>query len=116
MKHQLLILLVVTSFTLSGQGFLSVDGQEIVNENGEPYLLKGMGLGGWMLQEGYMLQTAGFANAQHQIRERMVQLMGAQRTQEFYDAWLPELILILCILGDSTQSGCRCTITCSPCL
>lgn len=88
MKYLPLLVLIAASFILSGQGFLSVDGKEIVDENGEPYLLKGMGLGGWMLQEGYMLQTAGFANAQHQIRERMVQLMGEQRTQEFYDVWL----------------------------
>ena len=88
MKYLYLILFSVASCFVYGQGFLTVDGKEIVNEQGQPYLLKGMGLGGWMLQEGYMLQTAGFANAQHQIRERMEQLMGAERTQEFYDAWL----------------------------
>jgi len=73
--------------TLSAQGFLRAEGKEIVNAAGEPYILKGMGLGGWMLQEGYMLQTASFANAQHQLIERMVELVGQETTDEFYVAW-----------------------------
>ncbi len=73
--------------TLNAQGFLRAEGKEIVNEVGEPYLLQGMGLGGWMLQEGYMLQTAGFANAQHQLIERLEALVGEEVTNEFYAAW-----------------------------
>lgn len=80
-------LLCLLFSALSAQGFLRADGKEIVNEAGEPYILKGMGLGGWMLQEGYMLQTAGFANAQHQLIERMEALVGEEATNEFYAAW-----------------------------
>ncbi|MEM9930097.1 MAG: cellulase family glycosylhydrolase, partial [Bacteroidota bacterium] len=80
-------LLFLLLSALSAQGFLRTEGKEIVNEAGEPYLLKGMGLGGWMLQEGYMLQTAGFANAQHQLIERMEALVGEEVTNEFYAAW-----------------------------
>jgi aryl-phospho-beta-D-glucosidase BglC (GH1 family) len=47
-----------------------------------------MGLGGWMVQEGYMLQTAGFANPQHEIRATIQDLIGEASTEEFYDAWL----------------------------
>ena len=83
----LLCLLLFVGVTLSAQGFLKTSGQEIVNENGDPYILKGMGLGGWMLQEGYMLQTAGFANAQHQIREEIEALVGPAATEEFYEMW-----------------------------
>lgn len=70
------------------QHFLSTDGPNIVNEAGEPVLLRGMGLGGWMVQEGYMLQTTGFAGAQHQIRATIENLVGPEATAEFYDAWL----------------------------
>ena len=63
-------------------------GQDIHNEKGESVLLRGMGLGGWMLQEGYMLQTASFANAQHKIREEIVKLIGEEKTEAFYEAWL----------------------------
>ena len=67
---------------------LSTEGPAIVNESGETVLLRGMGLGGWMLQEGYMLQTAGFANAQFEIRNKIELLIGEDATNEFYAAWL----------------------------
>jgi aryl-phospho-beta-D-glucosidase BglC (GH1 family) len=72
----------------SAQHFLSTNGKAIVNENQDTILLRGMGLGGWMVQEGYMLQTAGFANPQHEIRATIQDLIGEASTEEFYDAWL----------------------------
>ncbi|MEO6549301.1 MAG: cellulase family glycosylhydrolase [Ferruginibacter sp.] len=75
------------SFKVKAQGFLKADGQRIVNANGENVLLKGMGLGGWMLQEGYMLHVPG-AGQQFKIRERIAALLSPQQTQEFYDTWL----------------------------
>lgn len=80
--------IALSSTQLSSQGFLSVDGKNIVNEAGENYLLRGMGLGGWMLQEGYMLQTAEFADSQHKIKEVISELIGEDGMTEFYDAWL----------------------------
>jgi hypothetical protein len=73
---------------LTSQGYLHVDGKSIVDGNGENFILRGMGLGGWMLQEGYMLKTTGFAGAQYQIRETIEQLIGKDDTDAFYDAWL----------------------------
>src|ERR1700756_4702496 len=34
--------------------FLHTQGQDIVNEAGEKIMLRGVGLGNWMLPEGYM--------------------------------------------------------------
>lgn len=85
----ILILLSLTIFNKDtyAQGFLRAEGKEIVDENGNNFLLRGMGLGGWMLQEGYMLQTAGFANAQHKIEESIEALIGSEATEAFYQAW-----------------------------
>lgn len=69
------------------QGFLSAQGTKIVNQKGENVLLRGIGLGGWMLQEGYMLRVNG-EGQQHKIRAGIEKLIGPKRTQEFYDAWL----------------------------
>lgn len=69
------------------QGFLKADGKRIVNEKGENVLLRGMGLGGWMLQEGYMLGI-NKDGQQYRIRERIQELIGKENTQKFYDAWL----------------------------
>ena len=87
-KLFILIFLLSCSANLSAQSYLSTHGQAIVNESSDTVILRGMGLGGWMLQEGYMLQTAGFANAQHKIRAEIEALIGEADTDVFYDAWL----------------------------
>lgn len=71
----------------NAQGFLRASGKKIVNENNENILLRGIGLGGWMLQEGYML---GINNEgqQHKIKQRITDLIGEQQTKVFYDNWL----------------------------
>ena len=84
----LFLLIFCLDSTLKAQQFLRAQGKVIVNESGDTILLRGMGLGGWMLQEGYMLQTAGFANAQHKIRAKIEQLIGKADTDAFYEAWL----------------------------
>jgi endoglucanase len=73
------------------QGYLKADGKKIVNERGENVLLRGMGLGGWMLQEGYMLGI-NQEGQQHKIRARIEELIGSRSTEEFYDAWLANFI------------------------
>ncbi len=70
---QKLVLLFIVSLLLlqtqiTPQGFLHRDNKKIVDGNGNEVLLKGMGLGNWLVQEGYMMQTSAFANAQWQIR------------------------------------------------
>ncbi len=83
-----LLCTILTSPDAAGQGILHTEGKNIVNENGEPVILRGMGLGGWMLQEGYMMQTSEFANAQYQLREKIEELIGPDDTGAFYEAWL----------------------------
>ncbi|HTE12586.1 MAG TPA: cellulase family glycosylhydrolase [Chitinophagaceae bacterium] len=70
------------------QGFLKAQDKQIVNEKGENVLLRGIGLGGWMLQEGYMLGLNNKWQQQNQIRRHIEELIGKDRAQEFYDVWL----------------------------
>jgi len=79
---------LLLSANAQAQGFLKTRGQKIVDGNGEEYILKGMGLGGWMLQEGYMLRTSGFADTQHEIEQHIADLTSEQFKDRFYDAWL----------------------------
>src|SRR5450432_471916 len=76
---------------LSAQGFLKAYGKKIVNAKGQNILLRGEGLGGWMLQEGYMLGINKDAQ-QNKIKLRIEELMGTKETDEFYDAWLNNFI------------------------
>lgn len=84
----LLIISIFTSHLASSQGWLKVDGKRIVDEKGNNILLRGMGLGGWMLQEGYMLRVEKIGQQQHVIKKNIADLIGTQKTEVFYDAWL----------------------------
>ena len=72
---------------MNGQGYLHADGQQIKDRNNNPVILRGLGLGGYMVQEGYMLKTSDFAGPQHQIRQHIVDLIGEDKTKEFYEAY-----------------------------
>ncbi len=78
---------LLSSTSAHAEGWLKVDGTNIVDDSGEPVILRGMGLGGWMLQEGYMLKL-GEVGQQHRIRAKLVELVGEERTATFYRAWL----------------------------
>ncbi|NTW23245.1 MAG: carbohydrate-binding protein [Lentimicrobium sp.] len=41
-----------------------------------------------MLQEGYMMKTADFAGTQHEFREKLIETIGVENTNTFYEAWL----------------------------
>ncbi|MBE0680251.1 MAG: cellulase family glycosylhydrolase [Bacteroidales bacterium] len=98
MKNMLMLLAVVSMVVScdpsenSSPGFLKADGRHIVNGEGEFVLLRGIGLGGWMLQEHYMLKLSGVAPAQYDIRNRIAALTGEDRCAEFYDAWLSNMV------------------------
>ena len=68
-------------------GYLSTQGTRIVDGDGKPVILRGMGLGGWMLQEGYMLKL-GDLGQQHVIHRRLAELAGQEAVDEFERAWL----------------------------
>lgn len=83
----LTLVAAVTLSHINAQGFLRADGKRIVDAKGENVLLRGIGFGGWMLQEGYMLRVNG-QGQQNKIRSRIAELIGEEKTKEFYNAWL----------------------------
>jgi len=86
----LAILLATACLPVSGpataKDFLRADGQRIVDGSGRPVILRGMGLGGWMLQEGYMLDIEG-TGTQRSIHARIADLLGEPQADAFYQAW-----------------------------
>lgn len=88
MRIYYLIIFFLVSKTGSGQGFLKASGGDIRDGNNKEIILRGVGLGGWMLQEPYMLKLSGAAMAQHEIRKKITDLVGETNTRKFYDAWL----------------------------
>ena len=89
---KLSIVLLTFAFTLAlveaqPTAFLRARDARIVDGQGREIILRGMGLGGWMLQEGYMLgiQKEG---TQHSIKARITDLIGKQECDRFYQLWL----------------------------
>jgi aryl-phospho-beta-D-glucosidase BglC (GH1 family) len=90
------ILLFVTIFLVGQfaycQGFLRVKGKQIVNEKNENVLLRGIGLGGWMLQEPYMFQLSEVTGNQTDIKSKISGLIGQKNCDEFYVRFLANMI------------------------
>jgi len=80
------LLLLFYSINLLGQGLRS-QGKNIIDQQGNKVILRGIGLGGWMLMEGYMMQSSDVADTQHEFRERLVDLFGVDNTNTFFDRW-----------------------------
>jgi len=92
LRYSILFIITGCFFKPSmAQGFLKAEGKRIVDEKGKNVLLRGEGLGGWMLQEGYMLGI-NKESRQNKIRSRLEAMMGPEETSEFYDAWLHNFI------------------------
>jgi len=53
-----LVLLLCIGFKSGAQHLLKVKGKQVTDGSGKEIILRGMGLGGWMLQEPYMLQLS----------------------------------------------------------
>lgn len=88
MKNKLALLFIAFSMAMSAQGFLHRNDQNVVDGSGKNIILRGLGVGGWMVQEGYMLKTDGFAGTQFQIKNKIEELIGKKDNEEFYKAYL----------------------------
>jgi aryl-phospho-beta-D-glucosidase BglC (GH1 family) len=88
----ILAIIFIPENILFSQGFLKAKGQQIVNGKGENVLLRGIGLGGWMLQEPYMLQLSEVAVAQYDIKAKITDLIGKNNCEKFYSEWLKNMI------------------------
>ena len=86
MKKYIICIIFFFALSLNGQNLRTL-GKKIINSDSEEVLLKGVGLGGWMLQEGYMMNSSGAADTQHEFMERLTALVGAESTAEFYTNW-----------------------------
>ncbi|HWK58624.1 MAG TPA: cellulase family glycosylhydrolase [Parapedobacter sp.] len=94
MRKTLFLILFLSTIVLAAcdsgsrtKNFLRAQGHHIVNSQGDTIILRGMGLGGWMLQEGYMFRL-GFIGQQYRIREHIENVIGTEETERFYTAWL----------------------------
>ncbi|MED5354536.1 MAG: carbohydrate-binding protein [Bacteroidota bacterium] len=91
MRNLIFILLFVFSTSLLSQN-IKRSNSVIVDENNNEVILKGIGLGGWMLQEPYMFNYIDAADAQYDFKNKLVEFIGQENTDAFFQAWLENFV------------------------
>ena len=67
----------------SHEGYFHTRGTRLVGPDGQPAVLRGIGLGGWLMPEGYMLRVPGYGSPKT-IRAAMVDVAGEAATDRFF--------------------------------
>jgi hypothetical protein len=67
--------------------FLHTSGQDIVNESGKKIYLKGVGLGNWLLPEGYMWKFGGQGDRPRKIEKVVTDLIGQEKAAQFWKSF-----------------------------
>jgi endoglucanase len=76
----------------AAQSMLRASGPKMVNASGQEVVLKGMNLGGWMLQEGYMMKP-GFGGTQGSIKKLLYNAgQSDAQVESFYQQWRDNFI------------------------
>lgn len=68
-------------------GFLHTSGQDIVNESGAKIFLKGVGLGNWLLPEGYMWKFGASGDRPRKIEKVVTDLIGNKKAEQFWKTY-----------------------------
>jgi hypothetical protein len=72
----------------NGSGFFRAEGKEIVDPAGNPVVPRGIGLGGWLMPEGYMLDiSTPNGGSPSSIRTQIEALIGPVNTATFYELY-----------------------------
>lgn len=66
------------------QSFLHTEGHDMVDESGNKVYLRGVGLGNWMLPEGYMWKFGGFGDRPRKIEKIVADHIGAEKAEQFW--------------------------------
>jgi aryl-phospho-beta-D-glucosidase BglC (GH1 family) len=64
--------------------FFSTSGTQILNRQGEPVVIKGFGLGGWLMPEGYMFNMPGDFGPT-KLRNAINDLLGVSDTEQWFE-------------------------------
>lgn len=95
MYFKIFLMIIFSINFVLAEGFLKTSGKKIIDESGQEFILRGIGLGGWLLQEGYMFKTSGFANSEHEFRNKINLLVGDEKTTQIYkiyhDSYIREI-------------------------
>ena len=78
-----LLTLLPSGIAAQGLSLLQAKGPQIADAQGQPVLLKGCNVGGWLLQESYILKTDTLGS-QGRIKRGLLRLMPEAEMEKFY--------------------------------
>jgi endoglucanase len=81
------VVLILCASCGFSQGFLHASGIQILDGTGNEILLRGMGLGGWLVPEGYMIGTNSPYDSPSGFRTAVQSLVGSQGADQFFTAY-----------------------------
>lgn len=67
--------------------FLHTSGQDIVNQSGKKIFLKGVGLGNWLLPEGYMWKFGASGDRPRKIEKAVTDMIGPVKAEHFWKSF-----------------------------
>jgi len=68
-------------------GFVKASGKKLVDGNGTEFLLRGVGLGSWLLPEGYMWKFPAQGDRPRRIEKMILDLVGEAKAAEFWSLY-----------------------------
>ena len=75
----IIIYIFVSGISFSQDFCITMNG-EVVDGNGQPILLRGFGLGGWLVPEGYMLHNQAWIQGFESPTDIENHVLGANRS------------------------------------
>src|SRR6195952_3145229 len=87
--HFAFLVMLSLPFCLKAQQgkFIGVNGKEVIDPSGKPFLMRGTNLGNWLIPEGYMFKFKSI-NSPRLINEAFTELLGPDETREFWEKYL----------------------------
>ena len=73
-------------------GFVTAHDGKIIDGRGHPIQLRGVGLGNWLLPEGYMWKLSPGRESPREIEALITELVGTDRAKRFWDMFLDGFI------------------------
>src|SRR3954469_13005583 len=89
----ILFLLSFNSSLMAQTNFVTMRGKDFIGPNHEPFILKGINLGNWLLPEGYMFKFKS-ANSPRLIERVLNQLVGEDEARRFWRAFRDNYITL----------------------
>lgn len=87
-----LLLFSVSLYSAPATGFLHTRGENIVDERGQKILLRGVGLGNWLLPEGYMWRFGNAGDRPRRIEKIVSDLIGPENAAKFWKEYREQYV------------------------